>query len=194
LSTRPQIIDHEVAIERHLAGLRIDLELAEHGTVGWLGGLALKLPVASSPRRISRSAAPSAHRRLGDVGNGDHLVGADNAVLPSLNSISAASASIKAAAIGLPFSMIASDALGERVAADGRAAGAVGAATDRNLGGVTLHVADGFERHAEPVVHKLRNTVAWPWPCEMRPANTLSVPSGLKRRSMRSLKMPPNSM
>src|SRR3977135_1493470 len=83
---------------------------------------------------------------------------------PSLNSMSAASASISAAAGGVHQRRcqrlaLLDDRVGrrqQRVAADDSAARPIGAAADRNLGGVALHVADRFERHADAIVHELR--------------------------------------
>ena len=69
--------------------------------------------------------------------------------------MSPSAASIRAAAIGFAFSMIASAATFERVAADQRAARGIGAAPDRHLAGIALDEADGLERHAEPFVHQL---------------------------------------
>src|SRR5262249_61926541 len=43
----------------------------------------------------------------------------------------------------------------ECIAADHGAARAVSAAPDRHLGGVALHVANVFERNAEPFMHEL---------------------------------------
>src|SRR5262249_1669514 len=56
----------------------------------------------------------------------------------------------------------------EGIASDDRAAGAIGAAADRYLGGVALHIADVFERDVEPLVHQLREHRRVPLAVRMR--------------------------
>src|SRR5262249_38689058 len=58
----------------------------------------------------------------------------------------------------------------ERAAADHRAARPVGAAPEADLRGVALHVADFFERHAEPFMHALRKDGRVPLPVRVRAA------------------------
>ena len=44
-----EVVDHEIAVDRDLAGLRIDLELADMRAVRMARRLGLKLPVDSRP-------------------------------------------------------------------------------------------------------------------------------------------------
>src|SRR5262249_40632682 len=68
----------------------------------------------------------------------------------------------------------------EGIASDDRAAGAIGAAADRDLGGITLYIADVFERDVEPLVHELREHGGVPLAVRMRPAQDGERSAGIE--------------
>ena len=76
--------------------------------------------------------------------------------VPSLNSMSPASASDHGGGelLALLDHLVGGEL--KRIAADHHAARAVGAAADRDLRGVALHIADLLERHAEDFMGELR--------------------------------------
>src|SRR3989442_6551016 len=67
-----------------------------------------------------------------------------------------------------------------RIAPNDRAAGAVGAAADRDLGGIALHVANVFERDVEPLMHELREHGGVPLAVRMRPAQDGERSAGIE--------------
>ena len=118
--------------------------------LGWLGGVGSKLPV--DVEADTELAGQRTHRSIGGfrhVDQRDRLVGAGDPIAAVLE--------LDVAGVGLHHGGGALLALldhligggFQRVAADHGRARAVGAAPDRHLGGIALHVADALERHAQ---------------------------------------------
>ena len=75
-----EIVDHEIAVDHHLAGVRIHLQLADVRAVG----MARRIGAVAAGRLQpdAEFLGERARRRiggLGDVDDGDRLVGADHA-------------------------------------------------------------------------------------------------------------------
>src|SRR5262245_58034899 len=183
-----EVIDHEIAIEGDLAGLGIDLQLADVRAVGMAGRACAVAAGRLEPHAEFLGQRP--HRRigrLGDIRDGDRAVGADDTVFPVLE---LDVGGIRLHQRGSHRLALLDDRLGgfeQGIAADGRASGAVGAAPDRHLGGVALHVTDGFERHAEAVVNKLREYGGVALTVRMRAGHDVERPVGVEadRKSTR---------
>ncbi len=80
-----EVVDDEITVDHHLAGLRIHLQLADMRAVGMTGRIG-----AETAARLETDAelvGEGSHRRIGGFGNvrdGDRLVGADDAILAVL--------------------------------------------------------------------------------------------------------------
>src|SRR5262245_45604565 len=80
-----EVVDDEIAVDHHLAGFRVYLQLADMRAVGMTGRIG-----AEAATRLETDAelvGEGSHRRiggLGDVDDGDRLVGADDAILAVL--------------------------------------------------------------------------------------------------------------
>ncbi len=153
----PEVVNHEIAVDHHLAGVRIHFQLAHMGAVGmarrgWAEAAARFKPDAEFVRERTHGRVS----RLGHIEDADRLVGADDAQLPILE-FHVGGVRLHQRGAHLPRFLDQGIARSlEGIAADDGAARAVGAAADRHASGIALHVADHFERHVEPVMHHLR--------------------------------------
>ena len=176
-----EVIDDKITVDCHFAGLWIYLQLADMRAIGMTGRIGAEATV-----RLETDAefvGERAHRRiggLGHVGDGDRLVGADDAILAVLE------LDVRRVCLhqrGGQLLALRNDGLArrlQRIASDDRAAGAIGAAADRDLGGVALHVADVFERDVKPLVHQLREHGGVPLAVRMRPAQDSERSAGIE--------------
>ena len=149
------IVDADVAHDLDVAGVGIDLDLADMAAVGKVG--------ARRRKRADRFEADAelgrpAHRRVGlarEFDQPDRLVGADHCEL-AVGELDVAGRRFQHMA-GHSLRLLDQHVGGipQRRAADGHAARAVGAASEADRVGVALDHAHGVEIDAEPFRHHL---------------------------------------
>ena len=153
----PEIVDHEIAVDPDLSGLRIDLDFGDMRTVrmvrriGRIGALRLEADTELFRHRSHRGVEGLRH-----LGQRNHLVGADHAERAVLEFEIAFGGFHHRSGHRLGFFDDRGGCDFQSIAADQRGARRIGAAADRHLVGIALDVADGLERHAQPFMHELR--------------------------------------
>ena len=150
----PEIINHHVAVDRDLTGLRVDLDLDRMRAVRIAWRLGRMTAGAFEPDAESGHWPIGAKDAFATSTSGMASSVPATVKVPSLNSMSPTSASNIVADIAFALSMIASAARRSALPPT-TALRSVGAAPELHLGSVALHIADLVERYAEEFMDEL---------------------------------------
>ena len=164
----PQVVDHGVAVDAHLAGMRVDFQFANVAAVGVVGRIGIPRSTGFQADAQILWYACRTVERLCDIRKAHALVGAGDAE-PAFVEFDIAGGRLHQ----MRRHQLCFFDHGERSLAQGRAAHQrrprrKRSAAEGHLVGVALQVADGFEWHPEPVGDHLRVGGGVPLPVRVR--------------------------
>src|SRR5262249_20725967 len=148
---RAEVVDGRVAVDRHLTGVRIDLDLANVTSVRERGRLGGKERARLQPGAKLLGNSGGMIGSLRDVGDGDHAVSAADAkdAVEELEVLHVRLEQESGDALRFLDERVGGQS--QRAAPDDGAAGRISAAPERDLVGVTLQEADLLDRNTKPI-------------------------------------------